>query len=281
MVTAPLTYQRVIITGASSGIGEQFAHTLAPLVKEIILTARRTDRLEALATDLQRQYPHVRIHVFSCNLMDIDALDGLIHQLSCLSPAPASTLLINNAGLGDYGEFSTAPWERIHAMLMVNMNALTKLCHHLLPSLLTNGGDIINISSLASSLPIPDFAVYAASKSYVLSLSEAIRMEVKAQGINVLAVCPGPVSTEFGQVARRPGFTGNMMPGKDSFCTTKEQVVAESLQAMLRRKARVYPGRRIKPIALLLSLLPMGIIRMIMGRRPRRCLTSNHQTSND
>lgn len=126
----------------------------------------------------------------------------------------AKTLLINNAGAGDYGEFSEGSWDRIRTLLRLNVESLTRLCHAMIPGLKRNGGDIINISSLAALLPIPDFAVYAATKAYVSSLSEALRLELKEHGIRVLAVCPGPVSTGFGKAARRPGFTGQHDAGQ-------------------------------------------------------------------
>ena len=178
--------------------------------------------------------------------------------------------LINNAGAGDYGEFADGRWEKIRALLRLNVESLTRLCHALIPSMKRNGGDIINLSSLGALLPIPDFAVYAATKAYVSSLSEALRLELREHGIRVLAVCPGPVSTGFGKAARRPGFTGNMMPGRNAFDTSVETVVKDSLRALSRGRARVFPGMKIRLAALLLSIAPLGLIRFFMGRRPRK-----------
>lgn len=264
------SYQRAIITGASSGLGEEFAYQLASEVEELVLIARRRDRLTIVAESASRLRPGLQVTCLLGDLTDPAFLMPLIGTLTALPPA--KTLLVNNAGIGDYGEFSTADWEKIEAMLILNIFTLTKLCHALLPGLLSMKGGIINISSLASDLPIPDFAVYAASKSYVLSLSEALRSELKDHGVNVLAVCPGPVHTEFGQVARRPGFTGDMMPCKQLFDTSREQVVTESLAAMQKNMARIYPGGPVKWSHILLSLLPAPIIRWAMGRRPRRSL---------
>ena len=131
------------------------------------------------------------------------------------------------------------------------------------------GGDIINVSSLASILPIPDFAVYAATKAYVTSFSEALRLELKEHGVNVLALCPGPVHTEFGTVAMR-GSSANKVPGKEFFYTAKEQVVTEAIQGLERNSARVYPGVKIAIAALAISALPIVAMRLIMGRRPRK-----------
>ena len=132
-------------------------------------------------------------------------LDSLVSGLAMQGLVP--DLLVNNAGLGDYGEFAAADWERVEAMLRVNIRALTRLCHAVVPAMRElGGGSIINVSSLASIVPMPDFAVYAATKAYVTSFSEALRLEVETHGIRVLALCPGPVPTEFGDVARRPGW---------------------------------------------------------------------------
>jgi hypothetical protein len=182
----------------------------------------------------------------------------------------ATDLLVNNAGLGDYGEFVSAGWPRIEAMLRLNMEALTHLAHLMLPGMVNAGtGALLNVSSLASLLHIPDFAVYAATKAYVTSFSEALRIELKDHGIRVLAVCPGPVHTEFGSVAQRDG----RRPGdaaREWFYVPREQVVAESLAALERDRPRCYPGLRISAAAMVLSALPLALLRRVMGRRPRK-----------
>lgn len=261
-------YKRAIITGATSGLGEEYALQLAPHLKEAIIIGRREDRLTLVKESMLKKKTTLDITCLPLDLTNGEQLHTLISHALSLPPCP--TLLINNAGLGDYGDFQTADWQRIEAMLLLNIATLTKLCHAMIPMLVDHGGGIINISSLASSLPIPDFAVYAATKSYVLSFSEAIRLELKQSKVNVLAVCPGPVATEFGKVARRPGFTGNMMPGRNFFDTQKEKVVLESLREMLKNKARTYPGDVTKLAALLLSVIPTPFLRLAMGRRPRK-----------
>ena len=182
----------------------------------------------------------------------------------------STDLLINNAGLGDYGEFASADWGKLQDMLQVNIEALTHLTHLLVPGMIRGGGGgIINLSSLASTLPIPDFAVYAATKAYVSSFSEALRIELKEHRIEVLSVCPGPVKTEFGQVSRRsPDAPG--MPANKAFYVPTRQVVAESLAALDRKAARVYPGWKIAAAACVISALPMVVLRFAMGFRPRR-----------
>ncbi len=265
-----LQYHRIIVTGATSGFGRAFAQTLAPNTAELLLIARTDSALQELAAELRGQYPSLNVEPIPCDLTDDAALNALIERLTQLPPA--RTLLINNAGCGDYGEFADGQREVVRRLLRLNMESLTMLSHALIPGMKRHGGDIINISSLAAMLPIPDFAVYAATKAYVSSLSEALRLELKEHGIRVLAVCPGPVSTGFGKAARRPGFTGNMMPGRNAFDTTVETVINAALKALSKGKARVFPGLKIRLSAMLLNIMPLPVLRIIMGKRPRKVL---------
>lgn len=276
MYTARLQYDRIIITGASSGFGEAFAGTLAPHTAELVLIARNEAALRQLAAALEKRHPGLHASVLPCDLADETSLNTLISRLDSLPPG--RTLLINNAGAGDYGDFADGRWEKIRSLLRLNVESLTRLCHALIPVMKRNGGDIINLSSLGALLPIPDFAVYAATKAYVSSLSEALRLELREHGIRVLAVCPGPVSTGFGKAARRPGFTGNMMPGRNAFDTSVETVVKDSLRALARGRARVFPGMKIRLAAMLLAAAPLGLIRLFTGRRPRKVLPASNDS---
>ena len=177
---------------------------------------------------------------------------------------------MNSAGLGDYGGFITAEWGALEAMLDLNVTALSHLSHLVLPQMKRRGaGGILNVSSLASTLPIPDFAVYAATKAYVSSFSEALRIELREHGIRVTSLCPGPVKTEFGEVARREGSSEGM-PAHALFYVPKEQVVAEALRGLERGRARVFPGLKIAAAGLAIGALPLVLLRIVMGRRPRR-----------
>jgi uncharacterized protein len=257
-----------LITGASAGLGEEFARQLAPRVMRLILVARRADRLEKLAADIRAEFPDTTVTVIAADLAESAGRLHLAEVLHAQGLAP--DLLVNNAGLGDYGEFATAEWPRLEAMLRVNIEALTHLTHLLVPGMRRNGGGaVINLSSLASLLPIPDFAVYAATKAYVSSFSEALRIELKEHGIRVLAVCPGPVHTEFGTVAQR----GGNHPGINNpafFYVPRQQVVAESLMALDQNRARVFPSLKTAAAALVISALPIILLRLVMARRPRR-----------
>jgi uncharacterized protein len=257
-----------MITGASSGLGEEFARQLAGRVQRMVLVARRVERLEAVAAELREQFPATAVMVIAADLAVPDARLALVEKAEAAGFAP--DLLVNNAGLGDYGEFITAEWGALEAMLDLNVTALSHLSHLVLPQMKRRGaGGILNVSSLASTLPIPDFAVYAATKAYVSSFSEALRIELREHGIRVTSLCPGPVKTEFGEVARREGSSEGM-PAHALFYVPKEQVVAEALRGLERGRARVFPGLKIAAAGLAIGALPLVLLRIVMGRRPRR-----------
>lgn len=264
---ATASYSCALVTGASSGLGEEFALQIAPRVEKLVLVARREPLLVGLAERIRAVLPHVEVAVFAADLNRSAEREQLLEQLSSRGLLP--DLLVNNAGLGDYGEFASSDWGKLQSMLGVNIEALTHLTHLLVPQMIERGrGAIIQVSSLASLIPIPDFAVYAATKAYVTSFSEALRLELREHRIPVLAVCPGPVRTEFGEVARRD--PNKSIPAQKSFYVPKQQVVTESLAALQRDAARIYPGRKTAAIAWVLSNLPRVVLRYVMGLRPRR-----------
>ncbi|MDC0088029.1 SDR family oxidoreductase [Akkermansiaceae bacterium] len=258
-------YKCALITGASSGLGEEYAHQLAPSCDSMILVARREELLNTLATELKAAYPHIELYCAPVDLSTHDQRIGFINMIQERGLKP--DLLVNNAGMGDYGTFTSAEWSKLDDMIQVNMTALTHLCHGFLPDMIEGGrGSIINVSSLASMLPIPDFAVYAATKAYVTSFSEALRLEVNDFGINIVAVCPGPVRTGFGKIAMREG-AADKLPAREGFYTTKEQVVFDSIIALEANKARVFPNWKIAAMAAGISLLPMAILRLALVSR--------------
>ncbi|MCX6876952.1 MAG: SDR family oxidoreductase [Verrucomicrobia bacterium] len=264
----PASFSCALITGASSGLGEEFARQLAPRVDKLVLVARREALLHQVAGRLRELHPAVEVLVYAADLNDASEREDLVENLILQRFIP--DLLVNNAGLGDYGEFVSADWVKIKAMLGLNIEALTHLTHALLPAMIRCGrGAVLNVSSLACLVPMPDFAVYAATKAYVTSFSEALRIELKEHGIPVLAVCPGPVKTEFGEVARRRG-DARQMPGHRCFYLPKAQVVAEALTALDGKRARVYPGLKTAAAAFVIAALPLMAIRFVMGFRPRK-----------
>jgi len=262
------SYQCALITGASSGLGAEFSRQLAPVCKELVLVARRIDLLHSLAAELEAQFPETKVQCLQADLTALDERKAVSDSIRSLGLSP--DLLINNAGIGDYGEFASSDWSKVQTMIRLNMEVLTHMTHSFLPGMIERGsGNIINVSSLASILPIPDFAVYAATKAYVTSFSEALRIELLDHGVKVLALCPGPVHTGFGQVAQR-GEASNVTPGGESVYVDSEQVVAEAIAALQHAKPRHYPGKKIACMAWGIRLVPDFLMRKIMGRRPRK-----------
>src|SRR6266705_802198 len=196
-----------LITGASAGIGREFARQLASRARSLILIARREQKLNELRDELNQQYPNIAISFRRTDLANLTELNELLEWLD--HERIDVDLLINNAGMGDSGAFATSNPIRNEQMTLVNIVALTTLTRHLLPRMIARGrGGILNVSSSAGFLPIPDFAVYAATKAYVTSLSEALRAELRGTGVSVCALCPGPVHTQFQEVAKRRGAHG-------------------------------------------------------------------------
>lgn len=264
-----MNYARVIITGASSGLGEAFAEALAADGRELLLIARRQERLEQLAARLRALHPELEVRAIPSDLADPAARAHLTEQLCALPEKPC--LLVNNAGLGDYGSFADSDPLKLHNLLQVNMLALVELTRALLPAMLRTGSSgIINIASLAADVFLPDFALYAASKSFVASFSEGLRLELLGSGVRVLAVCPGPVHTEFGSVARRSGFDSGDIPFKPFFYTAIPTVVQGSLRALAAHCPRYYPSAKIRLAGWLLRALPLWLLRLILSTRPRK-----------
>lgn len=254
-----------LITGASSGLGEEFARQLAPQASTLILVARREDRLEALACELRR--PGLTIHTRKVDLSVSAEVEGLIEWL--LQERFPINLLVNNAGLGDYGHFIRSDWERVRQMLEVNIAALTRLSYALLPTLRVHPeAAILNVASIAGLIPMPKMAVYAATKAYVISFSEALRAELRWTTVRVTALCPGPSPTEFGSTAERQ-LTGETMPSPDLFKVAPEQIVADGLRAVARDHARVVPGWVVALVMLVTTVMPLWLLRGVMRRNAR------------
>jgi len=249
-----------LITGASSGLGVEFARQLAPYAHALVLTARRLDRLDRLKAELTRTNPNLSVYCYGLDLTDGDALDGFTRWLS--TEGVRINFLVNNAGLGDHSLFQSADWSRIKAMLDVNVVALTRLTHSLLPVLRTfDDAAILNVSSVASFVPIPQLAVYAATKAYVTSFSEALRAELRATGVSVTTLCPGPVDTEFAAVATA-GNASQDLSAPEFFKIPAEQVVHEALMGVVRDRARVIPGWVIFLLMSFVALLPIALLRI-------------------
>ncbi len=248
-----------LITGASAGIGREFARQLAGRAASLLLVARRTERLEELRAELSARHPNLQVEIRQTDLSQHAAVDELI--AAAAGQKPAIDLLVNNAGLGDLGAFATADPETLDRMMLVNMVALTRLTRGLLPAMLgQRRGAILNVSSSASFLPIANFAVYAATKAYVTSLSEALRSEVRGQGVSVTALCPGPVRTEFTEVAHREK-QGDASLGPALVYVSVEEVVRAALHGVETKSAIVIPGWAMKVGMTLVRLTPLAVLR--------------------
>ena len=250
---------RALITGASAGIGREFARQLAARGCSLVLVARRRERLAQLRDELCNQHPNLAVYVHVVDLSEKSQVDEFVQWLK--QNDIKVDFLINNAGLGDMGPFATSDPLHNHQMLSVNIVALTVLTRALLPQMISrNRGAILNVSSTAGFLPIPNFAVYAATKAYVTSFSEALRGELGGTGVTVTTLCPGPVHTEFGDVAKRPGVQPRV--GPEFIYVSTEQVVKESLDGVEAGKPLVIPGWFMKLGMFLARVTPMPVLRL-------------------
>jgi len=261
-----------LITGATAGLGSEFAKQLAPFAARLILVGRREERLGELSASLKKSFPSLRLDTHKADLSLSSERLNLSSRI--IREEIPVNLLINNAGLGDLGTFDSAEWERIAPMLEVNVTALTHLTHLLLPMLRAQSpSGILNVSSVAGFYPLPEMAVYAATKAYVTSFSEALRMELAREGIHVTALCPGPVPTEFFDVAGRNGETIRAMERTHpSLASTPELVVRQALIGLERDKPGVIPNPLLALLVRGSRLLPFPVIReaIRLGVGPKR-----------
>lgn len=258
----PLANCRAVITGASSGLGAEFARQLAPLAETLVLVARRGDALE----EVRHRLTAAKGRVLCC-VADLATDAGRAALVAFLEErAVRANLLINNAGLGDYGSFMSSSAEKTRLQIDVNITALTLLTHALLPRLERPGG-VLNVSSLASTLPMPNLAVYAATKAYVTSFSEALAVELAPLGITVTCVCPGPTPTNFSQTARREDGTDTNREGQGLLRIPPQQVVRQGLKALAQGRACVFPGAGVSVAGRLFRLMPRGLMRVLLRRR--------------
>src|SRR5947208_7706095 len=256
-----------LITGASSGIGREFARQLANRARTLILVARRSERLADLRDELLNRNPNLNVHVCVVDLADKAQIEFLIDSLA--HDKIDVDLLINNAGVGDSGPFAKSDTARNEQMLLVHVVVLTSLTRCLLPLMIAKRrGGILNVSSSAGFLPIPGDAVYAATKAYVTSFSEALRAELRGTGVSVCALCPGPVQTEFQEVARRQGVQPRL--GPKFVVVPVEQVVRDALAALESDQPLVIPGFAMKFVMFLSRLMPMPLLRLVFRLVPAR-----------
>lgn len=241
-----------IVTGASSGMGKEFVTQIDKKcygLDEIWLLARRKEAMEELQGTTE-----AKLRIFPVDVSD----KVMMKQFEeCLAiEKPDVKILVNCAGYGKAGSFDQIDKADTLGMIEVNCIGLTSMTYSVLPYM-SRHSYIINLASVAGILPQPDFAVYAASKAYVLSFSRALRREVKGRGISVSAVCPGPVKTEFFQIAEQTGKTFVL---KKFFYANKEKVVSQALKEAFQKKEVIVHSLPMKGLRLLVKVFPQSFI---------------------
>jgi len=228
--------QRALITGASSGLGADFARQLAAYGCHLVLVARREDRMQTLAAELRAKH-NVGVEVVALDLGQVDAAQTLYDRLKAASLS--IDILVNNAGFGIFGEFTQQDWARNHEMMTLNIVTLTQLTHLYVKDMLArNHGYIVNISSIGGYSPTPLYSTYSATKSYVLDFSDALAYELRNTGVSVTCVSPGVTKTEFLDVSgQKPTFF------QRSSMMTSESVVKQGIDAMLKRRRSFVTGK--------------------------------------
>jgi uncharacterized protein len=247
-------FSRALVTGASSGIGETFARHLASRGTALVLVARRQDRLEALAKELD-----VAVEVLAADLADPDDLRRVEERVA--STADPVDLLVNNAGFGTTGPFHTLDVAREEEEVRVNVLAVVRLTRAALPGMVERRhGGIVNVSSLAAFQSDPGNAVYGGTKAFVLSFSEAVAEEVRKTGVRVQCLCPGYTRTEFQTTAE---YETSRIP--KALWQAPEQVVDTSLAALAKGKVLCVPGVHNKVAAVGSGFLPRVVQRKLAG----------------
>ncbi|MDP2673705.1 MAG: SDR family oxidoreductase [Dehalococcoidia bacterium] len=245
---------RALITGASSGIGEAFARRLAKRGHDLVLVARRRDRMEKLAAQLSEAHG-VEAEVVEADLADDSAVATVEERLR----RGDIDLLVNDAGFATRGEFAGLPLARELEELDVNVRALMRLSHAALGPMVERGrGAVINVASVGAFQPVPHMATYAATKAFVLHFSEALHEEVKGKGVTVTCLCPGAVKTEFQQVA-------GVDEGRLRAWKSADDVVESALKAASARRAITVPGALNVAAMAAVKLMPRFVARRIAG----------------
>ena len=252
-----MTEQVALITGASAGLGVDFARQLSARGRRLVLVARRKDRLDSLAAELGNA------RTVEADLCLAGASDRLIADLA--SHGEHVDLLVNNAGFGLTGRFAKLDAKLQRQMIDLNCGTLVELAHSVLPAMIERkSGAILNVASTAAFQPGPGMAVYFATKAFVLSFSEALHEEVKKDGVMVSALCPGPTATEFGEVA---GFKPSGPATKIfvDMAADSASVVRAGLEGLERGRAVVIPGVMNKSTAQAHRFLPRSWVRKAAG----------------
>ena len=251
-----------LITGASAGIGQAFAEEFAANGFDLVIVARREDRLRAVAASLEQRHGR-RVHVFASDLSAPEAPARLCDRLA--SASLDVDALVNNAGFAVPGAFMNSEWTRHAEFLQVMLTAVVELTHRLLPGMLDRGyGRVINVASLAGLLPgVAGHTLYAATKAFLIRFSESLSTEVASRGVHVTAVCPGFTFTEFHDVSGTRHIVSRMPP---FMWMNADRVAREGYRAVMAGHPVYVPGRVNGAIAMLGRLLPSRVV-YAMNRR--------------
>lgn len=262
---SPTARHRALVTGASAGIGAEFARQLAARGCDLVLTARRADRLQVLASGL-RDAHGIEADVIVDDLADPAAPERI--AAAATRDARAIDILVNNAGYGVPGRYDKVDWD-VHARFMqVLVTAPLHLCHLLLPAMRARGhGRIVNVASLAGLVPAtPGNTLYGPAKAFLMRVSQALAMENRAHGIHVCALCPGFTYSEFHDVSQARGLVSKL-PGW--MWSDAGEVVRRGLDAVERGRVVCVPGRVNRAIKTLMDLLPDRLALQLVARRAR------------
>lgn len=254
-------YKALLITGASAGIGKEIAYTLAPQTENIVLVARRADKLETLAKDLSVRFS-VNAFALPADLSVSGAAEQVFEKTIELVGRPPD-LLVNDAGIGYSGDATEIPTESETKMVTLNIESLMVLCKLSLKTMYARRcGVILNVASVAGFQPGPYMAAYYASKAFVLSYSEALAEEARPYGVRVLTLCPGTVDTGFHfQAGSKRGFWRTL------FSTSPEKVAWEAAKAILLGfPDRIVPGPINKAVLFVERLLPRFVVTHLTGK---------------
>ena len=256
-------WRTALVTGASSGIGRAFATELAGRGTDVVVVARRQERLEELAAELASAHGRA-IEVLAADLAEPSSLAEVEARLA--DPSRPVDLLVNCAGFGTQGLFAELPVEGEDEEIRVNVLALVRLTRAALPAMIERGhGGVVNVSSVAGEQPIPRWATYTASKAFVTTFSRAVNAELHGTGVHVLTLLPGFVRSEFQDVS---GYGANFVPGPA--WTTAEQVARTALADLERGRDSSIPGVHYRALAAASRLAPWALSRRFLRVATRK-----------
>ena len=266
--------QRALITGASAGIGAEFARQLAARGRHLVLTARREDRLQALAAELRVAHG-IDVDVIADDLADPAAPERIV--AAAAGDGLAIDILINNAGYGVPGRYDKVDWATHARFMQVLVTAPLQLCHLLLPAMRERGyGRVVNVASLAGLVPsTPGNTLYGPSKAFLIRVSQALALENRALGIHVCALCPGFTHSEFHDVSQARKLVSKL-PGW--MWSEADDVVRQGLDAVERGPVVCVPGRANRAIKTLMDLLPDRVALGLVARRARHFRVRDAET---